>query len=93
MIAQDITAENIALKQQLQRAMHIVSLRPLTVAEAGAELGISGNTVRDYAKRGILRVHPRSTPGKVLICASEVVRHSKEELRRMKRYKKWGLKA
>ena len=63
MIAQDIYAENIVLKQQLQRALHLVSRRPLTVAEAGADLGISGNTVRDYVKRGILRVHPRPTPG------------------------------
>ena len=47
MIAQDIYAENIVLKQQLQRALHLVSRRPLTVAEAGADLGISGNTVRD----------------------------------------------
>lgn len=93
MIAQDIYAENIVLKQQLQRALNLVSRRPLTVSEACAELGICRNTVRDYVKRGILRVHPRSTPGKVLIYATEVVKHSKEELRRMKRYKKWGLKA
>lgn len=93
MIANDITAENTVLKQQLQRAMEIVSRRPLTVAEAGAELSISGNTVRDYDKRGILRVHPKSTPGKLLICATEVVTYSKEELRRIKRHKKWGLKA
>ena len=93
MITQDIAAENIILKQQLQRALHIVSRHPLTVSEACAELGVSRNTVRDYVKRGILRMHPGSTPGKVLIYATEVVKHSKEELRRMKRYRKWGLKA
>ena len=45
MIAQDIYAENIVLKQQLQRALNLVSRRPLTVSEACAELGICRNTV------------------------------------------------
>lgn len=54
-------------------------------------LKINRDTVRDYLKRGILRRHPESTSGRVLIFGDEVVTHTKKDLRRIKRCKKWGI--
>ena len=87
----DILAENMALKEQLDRALRIMANHPLTVAETCEALKINRDTVRDYLKRGILRRHPKSTSGRVLIFGDEVVTHTKKDLRRIKRCKKWGI--
>ncbi len=84
--------ENDELKNALSRAMLILDNVALTTSKVAELLDISPCTVRDYARRGLLVLHQRSTDGRMLFKASDLLTKTAEELRRKKRRLKWNLK-
>lgn len=64
----------------------------MTTKEAARYLDMRPSTVRDYAKRGLLVLHPDSTDAKIVVKASDVLSKTKDQLRRAKRRLKWHLK-
>lgn len=64
----------------------------ISTSEAARFLGIDRQTALDYAKRGLLKRHPRSRDEKIMLVASDVLTKTAEELRRAKRRLKWNLK-
>ncbi len=64
----------------------------MTVKEVARYLDMRPSTVRDYAKRGLLILHPDSTDAKIVVKASDVLLKTKDQLRRAKRRMKWNLK-
>lgn len=64
----------------------------ISTSEAARFLGVDRKSVLDYARRGLLKRHRRSTDEKVMLVASDVLTKTAEELRRAKRRLKWNLK-
>lgn len=64
----------------------------MTIKEAARYLDMRPSTARDYAKRGLLILHPDSTDAKIVVKASDVLSKTKDQLRRAKRRLKWNIK-
>lgn len=57
---------------------------PLTTEEVARFHGVADATVRDYAKRGLIELHPNSTDTKMLFRASAILTLDFTELRKEK---------